>query len=303
MLITGGSRGLGLALAMELGQQGAQVAICARDAQELAQAQARLARRGIDALPFACDLADPQAAQRLITDIIARCGRIDALVNNAGIITAGPLTALTLQDFQQVMANNFWSAVHATLATLPYMRAQGQGYIVNISSIGGLVSIPHLLAYSSAKFALTGFSEGLHAEVAREGITVTTVTPGLMRTGSYRQVQVKGRHQIEFALFTLLDSLPGISIDAHVAARLIVQAMGRGAAHLTISLPARLMARMHDLWPELTAGLLRATASMLPTSGPDGRISLRGFQSESFLTRSPLTSANQRASRELNEGG
>lgn len=140
----------------------------------------------------------------------------------------------------RVMAANFWGAVYVTEALLPQMLAQRRGQIVNITSIGGKVSVPHLLPYTTAKFALVGYSQGLHAELARTGIQVLTVVPGLMRTGSYRNTLVKGKHRAEYALFTLLDSLPGMSIDARAAACDIVESVRLGKAHLTLGLPAQI---------------------------------------------------------------
>jgi short-subunit dehydrogenase len=109
--------------------------------------------------------------------MIQRVGLIDVLVNNAGLIRVGPFAAMTLDDFQQTMDVMFWGPLHTTLAVLPSMRERKQGSIVNIVSIGGKVGVPHLLPYSCAKFALVALSEGLRAELAPDGIRVTTIVP------------------------------------------------------------------------------------------------------------------------------
>ncbi len=181
-VITGGSRGLGLLLARELGRHGCQLAICARDEAELARARADLESRGMTVHTVRCNVAERAEVERFIAEVVRRFGGIDLLVNNAGTIKVGPVELMTVGDFEDAMRVNFWGMVYPTLSALPIMRAQGGGRIVNITSIGGKVSVPHLLPYNCAKFAAVAFSEGLRAELARDGITVVTVVPGLMRT-------------------------------------------------------------------------------------------------------------------------
>src|SRR6186997_1202822 len=122
--------------------------------------------------------------------------------------------------------------LYPTLAVLPDMRKRRSGRIVNITSIGGKLGIPHLLPYSASKFAAVGFSQGLRAEVAAEGIKVITVVPGLMRTGSPRNAIFRGRHRSEYAWFSISDALPGVSISAEQAARRIIEATCRGEAEV-----------------------------------------------------------------------
>ena len=169
VLITGGSRGLGLALAEEFAQFGAKVAICARDEQELARARQQLEDLGAVVCAVPCDVSKPEEVDNLISSVARHMGGIDVLVNNAGVISVGPILSQELKDFQEAMDVMFWGTVHPTLAVLPQMLARGTGRIVNISSIGGKVSVPHLIPYGCAKFAVTGFSEGLHAELKRFG--------------------------------------------------------------------------------------------------------------------------------------
>jgi short-subunit dehydrogenase len=301
VLITGGSRGLGFLLAEEFARQGAHVAICGRSAATLEAAQAHMEALGRPILAFPCDITDPAQVARLVDDVTAELGGIDILVNNAGIITVGPALTQSAEDLAHVMAANFWGAVHLTEAVLPQMLAQHKGQIVNITSIGGKVSVPHLLPYSSAKFALVGYSQGLHAELARQGVRVLTVVPGLMRTGSYRHTLVKGKHRAEYTLFTILDSLPGISMDARAAAWQIVAAVRHGKAYLTLGLPAQIASRVANLFPGLTARLSAVVNGALPNSTPAGIIARRGADCETPLTRSFLTADNQRAAHDNNE--
>src|SRR5579884_703895 len=301
VLLTGGSRGLGLALAEELAAAGARVAICSRDEEELANARRILAARGApDVLALRADLSKREEAERLVERAVGHFGGLDVLVNDAGIIAAGPLLSLTLADFEQVMAVNFWGAVYVTSAALPHLL-ESRGRLVNITSIGGKVSVPHLLPYSCAKFALVAYSEGLRAELAKEGVTVVTVVPGLMRTGSYLNTIVKGEPRKEFAAFALLDSLPLTAMSARRAARQIVAATRRGDAEIILSWQAQLAARMHGLFPGATGNLLALVDRLLPGVGPTGTARTIGKEDESALTRSPLTALNQRAADELNE--
>src|SRR5205085_11782954 len=138
---------------------------------------------------------------------------------------------------EEVMKVHFWAPLHTTLAALPEMRQRRDGRIVNISSIGGKVSVPHLLPYSASKFALTGWSEGLRSELLKDGIYVTTVCPGLMRTGSPRNALFKGKNEAEYAWFSISDALPIVSMSAKRAAQQIVDAAARGAAEVVLSRP------------------------------------------------------------------
>lgn len=208
VLITGGSRGLGLVMARELLREGARLAICARDEAELERARTDLVRRGADVLALPCDVTNQEQVNEMVRVVRDRFGQIDVLINNAGAIAVGPMEVMTLEDYEAAMKIHFWAPLYTTLAVLPEMRQRHEGRIVNISSIGGKISTPHLLPYSASKFALTGFSEGLRAELASYGIVVTTICPGLMRTGSPYNAIFKGQHRAEYTWFSLSDSLP-----------------------------------------------------------------------------------------------
>lgn len=168
VLITGGSRGFGLAMAEECAKERTKLVVCSREEDELERARTKLAKFGTDILTVQCDVTDPEQVQQMISQAVTRFGRIDILVNNAGIISAGPWHTLTRSDFEESMNIIFWGTYNTTMAVLPQMRERGNGRIVNIASVGGKVSVPHLLSYASAKFAVVGFSEGLHAELAQE---------------------------------------------------------------------------------------------------------------------------------------
>jgi NAD(P)-dependent dehydrogenase (short-subunit alcohol dehydrogenase family) len=263
-LVTGGSRGLGFLLARELAREGCPVVILARDADELETARAELQRNGAQVLAFPCDVGDPAQVDRAVEEVSARLGPIDVLVNNAGILQVGPVATMRREDFEQAQRAIFWGAVHPTLAVLPQMRRRRHGRIVNVTSIGGVISAPHLVPYSTAKFATVGLSEGLRAELARDGVTVTTIVPGFMRTGSYLRALFKEPQEREFAWFALAANLPIASMDAERAAREIVTALKRGEAERVLTLPALLGARFHGLFPGLTTDILAVVNRFLP---------------------------------------
>ncbi len=283
VLITGSSRGLGFALAEEFATQGARLIICARQEEPLEQARQKLVAKGTKVLAVRCDIQDGAQIKQLIDQGVAHFGRIDILVNNAGILTVGPARAMTIHDYETSMDTMFWGMVRATLAVLPYMRAQGRGKIVNITSIGGRVSVPHLLPYSSAKFAALGFSEGLRAELAREHISVTTVVPGLMRTGSHLNATMKGQHRTEYALFGFLATFPLTATRAAHAARRIVSATRSGATELVITPQAQLLSLFHGIFPALTTDIMSLTTRFLPQADRETDESWTGRESQSPL--------------------
>jgi short-subunit dehydrogenase len=217
-----------------------------------------------------------------------RFGGIDVLVNNAGQIQVGPVQDMTLGDFEQAMDVMFWGVVYPTRAVLPYMLERRAGRIVNITSIGGKVAVPHLLPYDCAKFAAMGFSEGLRAEMLAQGIKVVTIAPGLMRTGSYRNAIFKGDAESESAWFGVSASMPGITIEGSRAARQIVSATRRGDAELILTTPAQLLARFHGMFPGATAEILGLINQLLPAA-LNGKTRKRGADTRMF--RKPLFSA------------
>jgi NAD(P)-dependent dehydrogenase (short-subunit alcohol dehydrogenase family) len=301
VLITGGSRGLGLLLARRLVDEGAWVAVCARDETELARAHDDLARRGGQVLTVRCDVANQHQVEAMVGKVRAKWGPIDVLINNAGVIEVGPMEEMTLEDYQRAMQIHYWGPLFTTLAVLPGMRRQGQGRIVNIASIGGKISVPHLLPYSASKFALVGLSEGLRAELLKDGIYVTTVCPGLMRTGSPSNADFKGQHEWEFAWFCTSGSLPLVSMDADRAARQIVEACRYGQAELILSLPAKAATLLHDLAPGAVTDALALGNRLLPGPGGIGTQRAKGRDSRPPWLPPWLTALTDRAAEQYNE--
>src|SRR5881409_3085521 len=291
VLITGGSRGLGLVLARYICAHGGNVALIARDHEELARAKADLSPRGGGVLTIQCDLLHSEQIQAAVRRVIDRFGKIDILINNAGIIEVGPLEHLMREDFERAIRLHFWAPFELISEIVPEMRIWGGGRIVNVSSIGGKVAVPHMASYSASKFALTGFSDAIRAELARDNIHVTTVAPGMMRTGSHVNAKFKGRHDVEFAWFAASAGAPLISMNADRAARKILAACRRGQPSLTLTFLARLQVLGDALFPNLTGYAMRLANRFLPeSSGAEGIRSRAGSQLRrlipDWLTRS-----------------
>ena len=184
-VVTGGSRGLGLALSRELARHSCRLVICARDEEELRRAERDLRSDGAEVTAVRCDITDDPAPRLLVDTALRSYGRLDIVVNNAGTIQVGPVEHASDADFESALRLMALAPARLVLAALPVMRDRGHGRIVNVTSVGGKVSVPHLLPYSMAKFAAVGLSEGLRAELGPGPVTVTTAVPGLMRTRSH----------------------------------------------------------------------------------------------------------------------
>ncbi len=268
-VVTGASRGLGLLLARELARYSCPLVICARDAAELERAASELRAAGAQVTTVACDLADQASAQLLVDTAIERYGRIDIVISNAGIIQVGPLETAHVDQYEAALDTMALAPARLALTALPVMRRQRHGRIVTITSIGGKVSVPHLLPYCTAKFAAVGFSEGLRAELGRGPVTVTTVVPGLMRTGSHLQARFTGQAEKEFTWFALGASLPLVSMDAERAARQIITAVRQRRAEVILTPAGQLVAHAAGLAPGLTSGILHMAQRLALPKPPD----------------------------------
>ena len=291
-----------MALAYEFGSRGARLGLCARDGAELERACSALRAKGIEAHPLVFDVTQSGQIDDLVSRASSVLGSIDVLVNDAGRITVGPSESFSHQDFEDAMNLMFWAPVNLTNAVLPLMRQRGSGRIVNITSVGGRVSIPHLLPYCCAKFAFVGFSTGLSRELTPKGIQVLTVVPGLMRTGSYLRAEFKGDSKDEFAWFGLLGNIPGFSVDAEYAARQVRIALENGQEVCTISLPAKVLIALEGLAPEVNQEVLSLASRYLLPQSSAGR-SERGKNLNPALNAlyQSVTALGRLAATRLNE--
>ncbi len=296
VLITGGSRGLGLAMAREFAREGCRLVLTARNAEQLERARKDV--HGItDVLAIPCDVSKREQVDNLVAQARERFGPIDILVNNAGTITMGPVDTQTEEDFHEALGIMFWGAYYPTMAVLPEMVRRHEGRIINITSIGGVIGTPHLLPYSAAKSAAIGFSQGLHGELRSRGVRVTTVIPGFMRTGSYRNAIFKGRHREEYRWFSLGAAVPVTSTTAPRAARKIVDAAKHGDATLLITPYVKLVMLANAISPGLVSFAIGAVGRFLPKPGGIGAEGRPGYDSETGLTDSFVTVLGRRAAR------
>lgn len=263
-LITGGSRGLGFLIAKELCRHGANVALLARDVEELKHAKTELEKGGGKVLALQCDLQIRSHIDFAVQQTLERFGKIDILINNAGIIEVGPLAHMQREDFEKAMQLHFWAPYDLTMSILPHMRRNGGGRIVNVSSIGGKVAVPHMAPYSASKFALAGLSDALRAEVAGDNIHITTITSGLMRTGSEVFAKFKGERAAEFRWFDLSMKIPFASISAERAARKIVAACRRGSPVLVMPFTTYLVIAAYHIFPNLSGHIAKLVNRFLP---------------------------------------
>jgi short-subunit dehydrogenase len=265
------------------------VAICARDQEELQRAQNEIQRLG-PVFAQTCDVTDAEQVRSWVAAVAERFGPVDIVINNAGIILVGPLDSMTMADFQSVMETNFWGALRVIWAVLPSMRERRSGHIVNIASIGGPLAMPHLLPYDCAKAALRSLSEGLNAELDQFGISVTTVIPGLMRTGSPVQAQFKGNAQREFDWFSVSAMSRLSSMDAERAGRRIVRAIQQRESEVVLTWQAKLGSVVQGILPSAVLALFRAVNRGLPA----GVENAKAQPGKWFSSELPLTGIRNR---------
>lgn len=307
VLIAGGSRGLGLEIARQLKKDKSKIVLAARNIDELNQAQDILSKEGLHVTIKACDITIKEEVEQLVEYIDSTLGQVDVLINCAGEIEVGPIDTMSLLDFQNAMNIHFWGPLYTMLAVIPGMRKKKAGRIVNISSIGGKISVPHLVPYCASKHAALGLSEGMRSELMRDNIYVTTVCPGMMRTGSHLNAKFKGDHKIEYAWFSIFNSLPFTSISSQKAAEQIIKACRYGAAELVLSLPAQIATKCQGLFPEMVSEIMSASNFFLPakrdTGDPENNITQAksGKESRSFLAPPVVTALSDAAAERNNE--
>lgn len=301
VVITGGSRGFGLVLARHLGAKGAKLAICARTADDLELARQELDSKGVQVMALTVDVTENEEVKAMLRDVIRHYGRIDVLVNNAGIIQVGPQDLMELEDYQLAMQTNFWAQLYAIQAVIPHFIERGGGRIVNITSIGGKLALPHLLPYTASKFAAVGLSEGMHAGLKKYNIRVTTVIPNLMRTGSPVRADIKGDHEKEYAWFKHADSNPLLSQDPDNTAQRIIEAVEYSEPEVTLSLTGKIASVVKGLAPGWVSFLMSVANKFLPDSASGNGTTRKGWQAESSLSKGPISNLTDQAATRNNE--
>ncbi|UNS99949.1 SDR family NAD(P)-dependent oxidoreductase [Streptomyces tubbatahanensis] len=297
VLVTGGSRGLGLLLARQCVERRCDVTVAARDQEELDHAVGLLRRRTRDntVTGRVCDVTDREAVRELVERTAADQRGLDVVLANAGNIQVGPAEEAGTKAFRSAMDTMFFGALHTSMETLPHLReSPAGGRLGLIGSVGGLLPVPHLLPYSCAKSAVAALAEGLRAEVAEDGVSVTGVHPGLMRTGSHNQVELTGDKGKEYAWFATLAGLPGLSMDALRAAERIVHAVEQRRTRVVLTPAAQLGAKAYGMAPTLVTRTNELVARLMPGPQPSGRQGRSRWQST-------VSALNDRAARRLNQ--
>lgn len=288
-------------MARYLAAEGAKLALLARDPDELARAQTELRSGGAEVITIVGDVREPATADRAVQTTVTEFGALDALINNAGIIMVGPLENMTQNDFDDAFATHVWGPQRFMNAALPHLK-KSLGRIVNISSIGGKIAIPHLAAYSASKFALAGLSDAYRNELAKDGVKVTSVFPGLMRSGSHVHATFKGNHSAEFGWFALGSATPLTSISVERAARHILEACRAGAPQILVGWQAKIAVLAHTLFPNIAGANAASIAHVMPAATADSE-TLPGSEARGAFPPRFVTSLPDAASLRNNETG
>lgn len=183
--ITGASSGIGRALALELAARGCHLALCSySNTKGLAETAALAAKHGVKVTRMKVNVADRKQVHAWANRVVKSHGRVNLIVNNAGVAHAGTVEDTDYEDYERVMGINFWGVVYGTKAFLPYLKESGDGHVVNVSSVFGLFAQPWMSAYNSSKFAVRGFTESLRQELdlMNNGVSATCVHPGGVKT-------------------------------------------------------------------------------------------------------------------------
>lgn len=300
VLITGGSRGLGLALARHPAEKGAKLAICARSADHLELARQELDSLGAEVIAMTVDVTENEEVKALIRDVINHYGKMDVLINNAEIIQVGPQYLKGIEEYEVAMQSSFWAQLYAMQAVIPHFIDRGHGRIVNITSIGGKIAVPHLLSYTASKFASVGLSEGMHAELKKHNIYVTTVMPNLMRTGSPVNVDIKGG-QKEYAWFKHADSNPLLAQDPDEAAQTIIKAIEYGESEAVLSLSGKVATFIKGFAPGWVTTLMGIANKFLPEAVTGNNMTIKGSEAEPELSQGPVAMLSDKTEVRNNE--
>jgi len=218
VIITGASSGIGRETALEFARRGARVVLAARREDRLQQLAAEIARLGADALVVPTDVARSDDVARLVQATLDRFGRIDVLVNNAGVGFSGTIEETTEADMRELMDVNYMGAFNLTRAVLPHMRRRRRGHVVNVASVVGKIAFPFHGAYSATKFAMIAMTESLRGELDGSGVTCTAVLPGTTRTEFFDVQKTNDGH---------VSAPTGPQQNPDVVARAIVRSLRR----------------------------------------------------------------------------
>jgi hypothetical protein len=214
VVITGASSGIGEAAAEKFAKKGANIVLIARRKDKLEEVEKKLSKYSVKILVQVCDVSDKEQVKQMSEKVIDIFSRIDVLVNNAGFVIYGKVEELSIEDIESQMQTNYFGTINCTKYFLPHFLKQNFGHIVNVASVGGSFGVPGIASYCATKFAMLGFSEGLHHELHRTNVGVTVVSPIMVRTSLFDHPSFKN--------FTRRAT--GISLSSETVANAIIKA-------------------------------------------------------------------------------
>lgn len=242
--ITGAASGIGRALARDLASRGCNLALSDVKEEGLAETIQLCERPGVTITSTVVDVADRSAVLAWADQAVADHGRVNLVVNNAGVALSYPVDTMSFEDIDWLMGINFWGVVNGTKAFLPHLTAAGEGHVVNISSVFGLIGIPGQSAYNSAKFAVRGFTDALRIELksSNSPLSATTVHPGGVKTNIARDARIDPVHAAQMGdgdAAANFDRIARTSPEA--AARAIVRGVERDRSRVLVGVDAKLI--------------------------------------------------------------
>jgi NADP-dependent 3-hydroxy acid dehydrogenase YdfG len=237
--VTGAGSGIGRGLGLELASEGARLALSDINEENVRATVDACRRQGVEAEAYRLDVSDRAAVFAHADEVKERFGAVNLIVNNAGVAMAGTVEETSIEDYEWIMGINFWGVLYGTKAFLPHLIASGDGHVVNISSVFGLIAVPGQSGYNAAKFGVRGFTEALRQEMAIAGhpVGVSCVHPGGIRTSIVRSARISDGDQE--AMAADFERLARTSPES--AARTILEGVKRDRAKILIGGDARVI--------------------------------------------------------------
>lgn len=246
-LITGAASGIGRALAIALAKEGCHLALSDIHEEGLAETKSLL-NTEVRCTTHILDVADKEGVYALASDVMQAHGAVDIVINNAGVaIVNGEIRELSYQDFEWVMNINFWGMVYGTNAFLPHLMARDEAWLVNVSSIFGIISFPAQAAYNSSKFAIRGFTEAIRQDLADTSVNISCVHPGGIDTSIV--VNARGYSDEEQRKEGAFEFKKVAKTSPAKAAQVIIKGMKRGKKRILIGNDARFLDKIQRLFP------------------------------------------------------
>ena len=254
-VVTGAGHGIGRETALALAHKGCRLAVCDVNEEALEAARAELEATGATVTAHLVDVSDQAQMEQFASDVAEAHGEVHILVNNAGVTVYASFEEHSIEDLEWILGVNLWGVIYGCKFFLPHLKAAGDGHIVNLSSVFGIIAPPLQTSYVATKFAVRGFSESLRAELADENIGVTSVHPGAIKTNIVRNARLvtdthKELRDSTQRLFDRLGTTPDV-----VAAR-VVKAIEYNSPRVLITKEARMADALKRLMPATTDGIV-----------------------------------------------